>query len=175
MKTFSSPFRAGANLLLLVSLSLPVRIFAQGNGNANPQMQIQNLNYYDQIDNNNSLGNNSNKKNDDINPIQTNLGNLQANPSAQEQQQKSQESVFGSETNDNVQEKTKCKDCDAVHKAMKAAAHSSSAPSTRGHGKTFSFNGWLKKISGRMDIKIKKIFSHQRKFKTNYEVCYNWR
>ena len=75
------------NFFLVSAIILPLGIFAQVN-NVNPQ--AQNINYYNQIDeNNNSLGNSSGKINDDKNSIQTNIINQQANPPMQIQQQKS--------------------------------------------------------------------------------------
>ena len=157
---------------LLATFILPFGVFAQTN-NINPQVQMQNANYYNQIDDsNNSLGNASNEINKDANPIQTNLGNFkQTNPPAQVQQQQSSESVFGLNEKDNNHEKVYCKDCEAVKKAL-AAAHASSGASHR--GKAFSMNQWSKKISGSMYMKMRKTFAHHKKVKTSYEICFNW-
>ena len=158
---------------LLTTIALPLGIFAQVNNiNPPPQSQMQNVNYYDQLDNNNSLGNASGINND-INPIQTNIGNFQqqANPPAQVQQKKESGSIFGSEENDNSQVNVKCKDCEEVKKAI-AAAHSSSGASH--HRKSFSMKQWSHQFAGRTNMKMKKVFAHHRKIKSNYEVCFNW-
>ena len=159
------------NFFLVSAMILPLGIFAQVN-NVNPPPQAQNVNYYDQLDNNNSLGNASGINND-INPIQTNIGNFQqqANPPAQVQQKKESGSIFGSEENDNSQNKVKCKDCEEVKKAI-AAAHSSSGVSH--HRKSFSVKQWSNRFSGRMNMKMKKMFAHEYKVKTSYAMCFNW-
>ena len=160
-------------LFLLSAITLPLGIFAQVNNiNPPPQSQMQNVNYYDQLDNNNSLGNASGINND-INPIQTNIGNFQqqANPPAQVQQKKESGSIFGSEENDNSQGKVKCKDCEEVKKAI-ASAHASSGVSH--HRKSFSVRQWSNRFSGRMNMKMKKMFAHKHKVKTSYAMCFNW-
>lgn len=175
MKTFFSPFRVGANFLTITALTLPIGMFAQGpntNIQNNPpsQVQMQNINYYNQIDdNNNSLGNAS-IINDDENPIQTNLGNdfhQQGNPPAQEQQQFSLGNIFGSNANDNKP----CTDCDEVKKAIKIS-HASSGGSH--HRKSFSVKKWGKKISYNTNLKMKKIFAKKYKAKTTFASCFNW-
>ncbi|MBI3501513.1 MAG: hypothetical protein HY063_06945 [Bacteroidetes bacterium] len=150
------------NLFLISILVLPIGIFAQSNGNGNQQIQMQNVNYYDQIDINNN------------DAIQTNLGNFsqQANPPAQVQQQKSSGSIFGSEEN-NETPKSYCKDCDAVHKAL-AAAHASSASGTH-HRKTSGFKKWCEKFSYNTSLKMKKMFARKYRAKTSYEICFNWK
>ena len=160
-------------LLTITTFSLPLGIFAQGNHlEINPPPQAQNINYYNQIDENNLLGNASGINND-INPIQTNIGNFQqqANPPAQVQQKKESGSIFGSEENDNSQDKVKCKDCEEVKKAI-AAAHSSSGANH--HRKSFNIKQWSHQFAGRINMKMKKVFAHHRKIKSNYEVCFNW-
>ena len=142
-------------LLILSALALPLGTFAQVN-NVNPQAQMQNSNYYDQLD-----------INDDNSNIQTNPGNAQANPPAQVQQ-KSSGSFFGSNENDNSQGKVHCKDCDAVKKALRASQTSSH------HRNPFNMKKWGNKFSARMNMKMKKIFAHRKKIKTSYEVCFNW-
>ncbi len=156
-------------LLLLSTLALPIGIFAQGNFHANPPaQQAQNINYYDQLDNNNSLGNASNKINDDA--IQTNIAvQQQANPPAQ--QGSSLGNIFGSVENDNQQaKKPYCKDCEEVKKAI-AAAHSSSGSH---HRKAGGLKKWSKKFSYNTRVKMKKIFAHKYRPKTSYEVCFLW-
>ena len=161
---------------LLTTITLPLGIFAQGaNTNINPpthaqeEQQAQNINYYNKIDeNNNSLGNASNGINNDINLIQTNIGNYQqqANPPAQ--QQSSLGNIFGLNDNDNTQGKVKCKDCEEVKQAIKA----SHAPSSGSYHK--KSKDWKKIFSGRMHMKMKKIFARKHKVKTSYSVCFNW-
>ncbi|MBI4930923.1 MAG: hypothetical protein HY841_09190 [Bacteroidetes bacterium] len=171
MKTLFSPFRVGAKLLL-TALALPIGIFAQGpNTNINPPPQIQNVNYINLIDeNNNSLGNASGKINDDINPIQTNIAiQQQANPPAQVQQQSSG-SIFGSEDN-NQSKTTGCNDCDAVKQAIKAS-HASSGGNY--HKKSFGMKRWSRTFSGKMNMKMKKMFTKKYKAKTSYALCFNW-
>jgi hypothetical protein len=141
------------SLLIIIALTLPLGVFAQGNI-VNAQMQAQNVNYYDNI-------------NDDNNPIQTNIANQQANPPAQEQ---SSGNSFGSEEN-NQTKTTGCKDCDAVKKAL-AAAHASSG--ARHHQRSFGMKRWAKTFAGRMDMKMKKVFAHRKKIRTSYEFCFNW-
>ena len=161
------------NFFLVSAMILPLGIFAQVNHpEINPPPQAQNVNYYDQLDNNNSLGNASGINND-INPIQTNIGNFQqqANPPMQIQQQKSSGSIFGSEENDNSQVNVKCKDCDEVKKAI-AAAHSSSGSNHR--GKSFGIKQWSHQFAGRTNMKMKKMFAHKYKVKTSYAMCFNW-
>jgi len=178
MKTFFSPFRVGANLLTVTSLTFIATLsgvegFAQGpNTNINPPPQIQNVNYINLIDeNNNSLGNASNKINDDVNLIQTNIAiQQQANPPVQVQQQQSSGSIFGSEEN-NQSKTTGCKDCDAVKQALKAS-HISSG--TGYQKKSLGIKQWSRTFSGRMYMKMKKTFAHHRKIRTSYEVCFNW-
>ena len=152
----SSPFRAGVNLLLLSTLTLPFGLSAQGN--ANPQVQMQNVNFYVQGNTDNSINDN--------NQIQTNLIEQQENPPAQ--QQKSSGNVFGSE--DNSSDQANCKDCEAVKKALKAA-HSSSGIH---HSKHRGIKTWGTKFSGRMNLKMKKVFAHRHKVRTSYETCFNW-
>ena len=158
-----------SSLTFVVMLSV-VEAFAQGpntNIQINPQAQSQNINYYDQInDNNNSLGNTSNIINDDINPIQTNLGNQQANPPA-EQQGISFGNIFGS----GEQQNKPCTDCDEVKQAIKAS-HASSGSSY--HRKPFSMKKWSRTFSGKMNLKMKKMFAKKYKAKTSYAICFNW-
>ena len=160
------------NFLIISALTLPIGIFAQGpntNIQINPQAQSQNINYYDQInDNNNSLGNANAKINDAINPIQLNIGNFQqqANPPVQEQQQSSG-SFFGSNSNDNKP----CDDCDEVKQAIKASKNYSSGMS---YGKSFSMKKWTKKISGKADMKLRKMMAQKKKVKTSFDCCFNW-
>ncbi len=149
------------NVLLITALTLPIGIFAQGpnvNINLPVQSQMQNTNYFNQIDINN-----------DNNPIQTNLGNQQMNPSAQVKQQ-STGNIFGSEEN-NKSKTTECKDCDAVKKALKASYASSSG--TR-HNKSYSIQQWSRMMEGKINIKMKKVFGRRYKSKTSYAVCFNW-
>ncbi len=153
------------NFLLLSAPTLPIGMFAQGpNTNNNPplQVQIQNINYYDQINDNNI--------NNDINPIQTNLGNnfqQQANPPAQEEEQQSSGSFFGSNTNNNKP----CDDCDEVKQAIKIS-HASSGGSH--HRKSFSMKKWSRTFSGKMNLKMKKMFAKKYKTKTSFAACFNW-
>lgn len=151
------------NFLIITALTLLLGMTAKGQNTTinlpaqTPQMQ--NVNYYDQVDINN-----------DINPVQTNIGNQQANPPAQVQQQQSSGSFFGAEKN--KQEKTTgCKDCDAVKKAIKE----SHASSVHSYGGSFSIKKWGNKFSARMHMKIKKMFAHRKKIKTSYDICFNWR
>ena len=155
MKT-SSPFRAGANLLFISTLALPLGLFAQGN--ANPQAQMQNVNFYVQ-------GNTVNSFNDN-NQIQTNLSEQQENPPVQ--QQKSSGNFFGS--GDNSSDPAYCKDCEAVKAALKAAHSTSGVRHARHRG----IKTWGNKFSDRMNLKMKKVFGHKYKVKTTYSVCFNW-
>ncbi len=157
-------------VFLLATIMIPLGIFAQENGNLNPQVQIQNVNYYNQIDdNNNSLGNVSNKINDDV--TQTNIAVQQANPPAQ-QQGSSLGNIFSSSENENQQtKKPYCKDCEEVKKAI-AAAHSSSESSH--NKKSFSIRKWADKFSFNMNAKMKKMFARKYKAHTSFEVCFNW-
>lgn len=157
------------NFLIITALTHPFGIFAQGpNTNINPPPQSQNVNYINLIDeNNNSLGNTSYIINDDINPIQTNLGNQQANPPAEVQQQATQGSFFGSENNN----EKPCNDCDEVKTAIKASHYFSSGVH---HSKSVNMKQWSKKVSGKMHMKMRKTFSRSRKVKTNYAICFNW-
>ena len=143
-------------LIIITALTLPLGVFAQSN-NINPQVQIQNVNYYDNI-------------NDDNNSIQTNIQNQQANPPAQMQQESQGSSFWGTGTNDNTSEKVHCKDCDAVKAALKASRATSGAH----HGNSFNIKKWGSKFAGRMNMKMKKLFTHRQKVRTNYEVCFNW-
>ena len=158
MKT-SSPFRVGAFTLLLSAIALPIGILAQGSTtNNNPQaqaIQLQNVNYFNKID-----------INDDV---ETNLGNQDANPPPQVQQQRTNGSVFGSE--DNTPPKTTgCKDCDAVKKAI-TASHASSGSH---RGSSFSMKKWSKRFLAKTRIKMQRTFAHHKKIKSSYEVCFNW-
>jgi len=149
------------NLLIIVALALPIGIFAQGpntNINPPPQIQMQNVNYMNQIDINND---------NNINIIQTNLGNQQANPPAEVQQQATQGSFFGSENNN----EKPCTDCDEVKTAIKASHYFSSGVH---HSKSVNMKQWSKKVSGKMHMKMRKTFSRSRKVKTNYAICFNW-
>ncbi len=142
-------------LLIISTLTLPLGVFAQGNI-VNTQVKTQNVNYYDQVDINN-----------DNNPIQTNLENQRVNPPAQQQ---SSGSFWGTGTSDNTNERVHCKDCDAVKAALKASRSSSGTH----HGNSFNMKKWGNKFAGRMNMKMKKLFAHRQKVKTNYEVCFNW-
>ena len=81
------------------------------------------------------------------------------------------ENFPGSGSSDNTNGKVRCKDCDAVKKAL-AAAHAS--PKASHHSNFWRMQRWSKKISGRMDVKMKRLFVHHKKFKTTYETCFNW-
>jgi len=159
------------NFLIITTLTLPIGIFAQGPNThiqINPPAQAQNINYYDQIDNNNSLGNASNVINNDINPIQTNIAiQQQVNIPAQSVPQ-SGWNPFGSVENNNDKP---CTDCDEVKQAIKAS-HASSGSSY--HKKSFSMKKKLRIFSGRMNMKMKKIFAKKYKAKTSYAICFNW-
>jgi len=148
-------------LLIITALTLSLGMFAQGpSTNYNPPAQASQMqfsNYNNQIDINNY-----------INPVQTNLGNQQANPPAQVQQQTSG-SIFGSEENNQVKT-TKCKDCDAIKKAIRES-HASSGSHYR---TSFNIKKWGNKFSGRMRMKMQKMFAHRKKIRTNYEICFNW-
>ena len=143
-------------ILLLSTLTLPLGLSAQGN--ANPQAQIQNVNFYVQGNTDNSLNDN--------NPIQTNLDYQQENP--QVQQQKSFGNFFGSE--DNSSDPAYCKDCEAVKAALKAAHSTSGVRHARHRG----IKTWGNKFSGRMNLKMKKMFARTHKVRTSYETCFNW-
>src|ERR1051326_2001850 len=153
---------------LLISIMLPIGMFAQGN---HTNIQGQNVNYFNQIDEtNNSLGNAFNKINDDV--IQTNIAVQAVNPPVQSQQGSSAGNFFNSPNNDNQQiKKPYCKDCEAVKKAI-AAAHASSGGSHS--GKHFSIKNWYERVSYNANLKMKKIFARKYKAKTSYSVCFNW-
>ena len=144
-------------ILIITALSLPLGVFAQGN-NVNPQVQnmphgnqLQNTNYYDNINDNN-------------NPIQANISNQQANPPIQQ-------SFFGSGTNDNTNGKVRCKDCEAVKAALKAVHHSPAGIHKRS---PWRIKKRLKKIPGKINLRMQKIFSHKKKVRTTYETCFKW-
>ena len=160
------------NLMTAVIVTLSgVEAFAQGpNTNINPPPQAQNVNYYNQIDNNNSLGNAFNEINNDKNPIQTNIMiQQQANPPAQEQQGSAIGNIFSS--NENVPQEKPCKDCDEVKQAIKAS-HASSGGSH--HRKSFGMKKWSRVFSGKMHMKMKKVLAKKYKVKTSYALCFNW-
>lgn len=148
------------NLLIISALSFPLGIFAQGNGNANPQVQMQNVNYYNLINNDENI-------NDKL--IQTNIYVQQANPPAQEQQGSSLGNIFGS--NEDVQQEKPCTDCDEVKKAIKLSYASSGGSY---HRKSFSMKKWSRTFSGKMNMKMKKMFAKKYKVKTSYSLCFNW-
>lgn len=142
------------NFLIITALTFPIGIFAQGSTNANLQMQMQNVNYYNNI-------------NDDTNPVEVNTAiQQQVNPPIQEQQQSSIGNIFGSDLNNNKP----CTDCDEVKAAIKVS-YSSSGIS---HGKTFSMKKWTKKISGKADMKLRKMMAQKKKVKTSFDCCFNW-
>jgi hypothetical protein len=156
------------NLLLITALTLPLGVFAQGNTNINPQVQIQNVNYFNQIEIHN-----------DLDSIQTHTGNQQANPPVQDQQfaeadppsgGQSSGNVFSSDEN-NKPKTTGCKDCDAVKQALKASQASSSGSQ---HKKYYSIKQWSKIVEGKMNLKMKKVFANRYRARTSYAICFNW-
>ena len=66
--------------------------------------------------------------------------------------------------NDSVHKKTPCNDCDEVKDVIKANRSSSGS-------KSFGMKKWINKFPARMNRKIKKVFSHRKKVRTNYEIC----
>ena len=166
MKT-SSPFRAGANLLLL-TLILPLGLFAQGtNTIINPpaQVQMQNINFSNEINTDNNI-------NDDNQATQVNVEDQQANPPAQAQHS-ALGNLFGSnsEDNDPQAKTTGCKDCDAVKNALRSARSSSGASH---RGRSMGIKRWSKTFSGKLNMKMRKAFTRTHKVKTSYAICFNW-
>ena len=70
-----------------------------------------------------------------------------------------------------VENEKPCKDCDMVKQAIKAANTSSGG---NHYKRSFGFKKWSKAFSGKMNLKLKKMFAHRKKLKTNYETCFNW-
>ena len=161
-------------LFLLSAITFPTGVFAQGpNTNVNPPAQasqMENVNYYNKIDENNfSLGNAPGDINDDANPIQTNIA-MQAATTPAQQEKESGSNFLNSEENDNSQGKVKCKDCEEVKKAI-AAAHSSSGTH---HRKSGGMKKWGKKFSYNTQTKMKRLFAKKYKVKTTFASCFSW-
>lgn len=86
-------------------------------------------------------------------------------------EQQSSAKGFGPEDNkDKLTPTTGCKDCDAVHQALKAAHILSGSH----HKKSFRMKAWAKIISGRTSLRVKKLFARKYKAKTSYAICFNW-
>lgn len=133
-----------------IALSLPFGLFAQGpNTNINPQQIILNANQFVVP----QLSQNYNPQNPQIQTIQ-----------------KEQGLAVGVENNNNKP----CDDCAEVKAAIKASKNYSGSTGVY-VGRKFSFNAWTKRISGRTRIKMKKIFFHRKKVKTNYDICFFWK
>jgi len=149
MKPLFSPFRVGANFLIISALTLSVGVFAQrSNTGINPQ-----VNYSDQLSDNNFA-----------------QAKLPANDDAQVQSQAAGGNpAFGI----SGKEKKPCDDCAEVKAAIKA---SKSISSHGGYvGRKFSMSAWHQKVSGRTSMKLRKIFSRSRKVRTGYDICFNWK
>lgn len=144
------------SLLIITSLFVTLSVaeaFAQGpNTNAAQNLRVQN-----QIQN---INNDEETVNFDNNIIRVNLENQ---PPVQQGR--------GSLENNVVSGNSKpCTDCDKVKQAIKLS-HVSSGER---HKKSFSMKKWSRKMEGRMNLKMKKIFSHKTKIRTNFGICFNW-
>lgn len=167
-------------LLLISILIFSIRTFGQFTihanqfvmPNSNPSaQQAQNINYYNQVDDNNNSFGNASSINDGENPVQTNISNQQKTNPAAEQQGISLGNFFGSDGNDDAQQNKPCTDCDEVKQAIKAS-HVSSGEGY--HKKSFSMRRWSKTFSGKVNMKMKKTFARKYKAKTSYALCFNW-
>lgn len=137
-------------LLFLIILALHFSLAAQGpNTNTNPPVQAQGRNTANYIQIN----------------YDDNVVDQQASPP--QQQSRGRGPIFGSENSGS----TPCTDCDNVKKAIKLSHATSGSGS---HKKTSGFKKGMKKFSGRMNIKMKKVFARKYKAKPNYAICFIW-
>lgn len=144
------------NYFLISIMVFPIGIFAQGpNTSYNPPpqaAQMQTVNYNQLTLNNDNI------------QMQANTGNQGWNPPVQVQQQQASGSIFGENENNSYN------DYSAVKEKF-TTLHVSSASH---HRKNFTVKNRVNKFSGRMRMKMQKMFAHRKKIRTTYEVCFKW-